>query len=126
MRNLGVFPDSQLSLKPHFKYLTKSAFYHLLNIARLHPFLSRPDAERVVHALIMSRLGFCNPLFGGLPAKSLKILQYIQISAARVLTHTSSRPHITPVLQQLLWLPDKSRIDSKTLILTIKAVGLHL
>lgn len=60
-------------------------------------------------------------LFGGLPANSLKILQYVQ-SSARVLTHTSSRTHITTVLQQLHWLPVKSRIDFKTLILTYKAV----
>ncbi len=36
--------------------------------------------------------------------------------------HTSARHHITPVLQQLHWLPVQSRIEFKTLILTYKAV----
>ncbi len=50
------------------------------------------------------------------------LLKYIQNSAARVLTHTSARHHITPVLQQLHWLPVQSRIEFKTQILTYKAV----
>ncbi len=106
----------------HFKNITKVAFFHLRNIARIRPFLSRPDAERLIHAFITSRLDYCNSLFGGLPANSVKRLQYIQNSAARVLTHTSARHHITPVLQQLHWLPVQSRIEFKTLILTYKAV----
>lgn len=122
VRNLGVIFDAQLTFNSHFNNITKVAFFHLRNIARIRPFLSRPDAEKLIHAFITSRLDYCNSLFAGLPANSIKRLQYIQNSAARVLTHTSSRHHITPVLQQLHWLPVQSRIDFKVLILTYKAV----
>ncbi len=43
-------------------------------------------------------------------------------SAARVLTYTPPRSHITPVLSQLHWLPVQSRIDFKVIFLTYKAV----
>lgn len=47
---------------------------------------------------------------------------YIQNSAARILTYTSSRQHITDVLHSLHWLPVQSRIVFKTLTLTYKAI----
>ncbi len=122
MHNLGVNFDAQLTFNSHFKNITKIVFFHLHNIARIRPFLVRPDAERLIHAFITSRLDYCNSLFGGLPASSVKRLQYIQNSAAQVLTYTSACHHITPGLQQLHWLLVQSRIDLKTLILTYKAV----
>ncbi len=121
-RNLGGIFDAQLTFNTHFKNVTKIAFYHLRNIARIRPFLSMPDAERLIHAFITSRLDYCNSLFEGLPANLIKRHQYVQNSAARVLTYTPSHSHITPVHSQLHWLPVQSRIDFKVLILTYKAV----
>ncbi len=42
------------------------------------PFLSMPDAERLIYAFITSRLYYCNSLFAGLPANLIKKLQYVQ------------------------------------------------
>ena len=43
-------------------------------------------------------------------------------AAARVLTKTSKYDHITPILEQLHWLPVKQRIQYKILLLTWKIV----
>ena len=68
------------------------------------------------------RDSYCNSLFARLPSNLIKRLQYVQNSAAHVLTYTPSRSDITPVLSQLHWLPVQSRTDFKALILTYKAV----
>ena len=54
---------------------------------------------------------------------SLGRLQLIQNSAARLLTKTKKREHITPVLAALHWLPVTFRIDFKVLLLTYKALN---
>uniref|UniRef100_A0A4W3JUK4 Tetratricopeptide repeat protein 39B n=1 Tax=Callorhinchus milii TaxID=7868 RepID=A0A4W3JUK4_CALMI len=49
-------------------------------------------------------------------------LQVIQNSAARVLSRTRLRDHITPTLARLHWLPIPQRIKFKILTLTYKAI----
>ncbi|CAM4727630.1 unnamed protein product [Leuciscus chuanchicus] len=123
IRNLGFIFDPTLTFKPQFRHITKTAFFHLRNIARLRPTLSTSAAETLIHAFITSRLDYCNSLLYGLPSSVLQKLQYVQNSAARLLTHTRSRDHITPVLQQLHWLPVQQRIHYKVLLITYKALN---
>ena len=42
--------------------------------------------------------------------------------AARILTLTPSSNHITPILQELHWLPIEQRIEYKILLVTFKAM----
>ena len=49
-------------------------------------------------------------------------LQMIQNSAARLVTGTHRRDHITPVLFKLHWLPVRYRIEFKLLVLVYQAV----
>ena len=55
--------------------------------------------------------------------KSIRQLQLIQNSAARVLTKINKLDHITPVLKSLHWLPVCQRIDFKILLLVYKALN---
>jgi len=50
-------------------------------------------------------------------------LQKIQNNAARIITRTKRREHISPVLRSLHWLPILSRIDHKIMSLTFKAIN---
>ena len=52
----------------------------------------------------------------------LSRLQLVQNAAARLLTRTGRRSHITPVLASLHRLPVKLRIDFKILFITYKAL----
>ena len=87
-----------------YKYLTKSA------------------AEQLIHALISSRLDFCNSLFCNLPQKEMIRMQRLQNRAASLLTYTKKTMHITPVLHSLHWLPVHKRITFKTLLLVYRTL----
>ncbi len=108
--------ETDLSFSSHVKAVTKSAYYHLKNIARIRCFVSSQDLEKLVHAFITSRVDYCNGL---LPKKSIRQLQLIQNAAARILTRTRKSEHITPVLRSLHWLPVTFRIDFKVLLLLL-------
>uniref|UniRef100_A0AAR2KJT6 Reverse transcriptase domain-containing protein n=1 Tax=Pygocentrus nattereri TaxID=42514 RepID=A0AAR2KJT6_PYGNA len=123
VKNLGVMIDADLSFDTHISNITRTAFLHLRNIAKLRNSLSLQDAEKLVHAFITSRLDYCNALLSGRHSKSLNKLQLVQNAAARVLTRTRKFDHISPVLSALHWLPVKFRIDYKILLLTYKALN---
>ncbi len=68
-------------------------------------------------------MDYHNSLLSCCTKKSLKTLQLIQNAPARVLTGTRKRDRISPVLASLHWLPVKSRIEFKVLLLTYKALN---
>ncbi len=51
VKNLGVVLDSNLSFENHISHVTKTAFFHLRNIAKLRKMLSVSDPEKLVHDL---------------------------------------------------------------------------
>ncbi|XP_029998146.1 uncharacterized protein LOC115424892, partial [Sphaeramia orbicularis] len=123
VRNLGVQFDPDLSFKPHMNQACRTAFFHLRNIDKIRNILSKNDAEKLVHAFVTSRLDYCNSLLVACPKSSLKSFQLVQNAAARLLTGTNRRDHITPVLQALHWLPIQFRIRFKILLLTYKTIN---
>ena len=59
----------------------------------------------------------------GIPKSAVSILQSVQNSAARIVTKTAPREHITPVLKELHWLPVDRRIEYKILLYAYKALN---
>ncbi len=123
VKNLGVILDSNLSFENHNSHVTKTAFFHLRNIAKLRNMLTVSDAEKLVHAFMTSRLDYCNALLGGCPASSINKLQIEQNPAARVLTRSRKYDNFTPILQSLHWLPINFCISYKILLLAYKALN---
>ena len=122
VKNLGVTLDPDLSFEEHIKYVSRVAYFHLRNIAKIRNFLSKTDAEKLIHAFVTSRLDYCNALLSGYPDKLINKLQLVLHTAARILTRTKKFEHITPVLASLHWLPVRVRADFKVLLLTYKSI----
>uniref|UniRef100_A0A674EPU4 Ubiquitin carboxyl-terminal hydrolase n=1 Tax=Salmo trutta TaxID=8032 RepID=A0A674EPU4_SALTR len=54
---------SEPNFESNLRNVTKIAFFsHLRNIAKVRPFLSQSDTERLIRAFITSRLDYCNAL----------------------------------------------------------------
>ncbi len=84
-------------------------------------------AEKLINTFVFSPIVYCGidniALLAGVSKATLSKLQLVQNSAARILTRTSAREHITPVLEKSHWLPVSFRIDFKILMLIYKALN---
>ena len=121
-RNLGVVMDSDASMEAHITSICKSSYAHIYTLQKVKKHLDRQSMELLVHAFITARLDYCNALLLGLPDKLIAKMQRIQNVAARILTGTGRREHITPVLKSLHWLPVEQRIKFKVLVVIYKAI----
>ena len=92
-------------------------------IGRIRNLLTFDSTAQLIHALITSRLDFCNSILYNLPNKQIERLQRIQNQAARMLKRISRRNHITPVLRELHLLRIHDIIIFKILLLTDKTVN---
>uniref|UniRef100_A0A8C5LNM3 Reverse transcriptase domain-containing protein n=1 Tax=Leptobrachium leishanense TaxID=445787 RepID=A0A8C5LNM3_9ANUR len=122
VRCLGVTLDSALSFIPHIKSLSSSCRYQLRNISRIRPFLTTVTTKQLIHALVISRLDYCNNLLSGLPLSHLSPLQSILNASARLIHLTRRSFSAAPLCESLHWLPIHCRIKFKILILTYKTL----
>ena len=120
-RNLGVIFDSTMSLSLHVTAVCKQAYNQIRNIRKIRKYLTVDATKTLVHALVMSKLDYANALLIGLPKVLIKKLQRVQNTAARLITGTKYREHISPVLQCLHWLPVAKRIEYKLLLYVFKS-----
>jgi hypothetical protein len=119
---LGVTLDAEMTMTSYVNQITRSAYYHLRNIHIIRHFLDEVSCTAAVRALVISRLDYANSLLAGISDISLRKLQVVQNNAARMITGTPRRNHITPVLHKLHWLPVKQRVSYKLLLLTFNAL----
>jgi len=93
---------------------TKTCFFHLRRLRSLRLQLVRDVMARLVSALVLSRLDYCNAVLTGLPASTLTL----------ELSWTSD--HVSPALRDLHWLPIKQSIEFKLCLLVHKSlIGIH-
>jgi hypothetical protein len=92
-RNLGVIFDKCPSFRPHISSVVRSASLGLRNIGRIRKYLT-VDTARTYY---LKTWFFSNSLLVNLPSATIRPLQRVQNSAARLVTGTRKSEHITPV-----------------------------
>ena len=107
VRNLGITLDSTLSLHQHVMNVCRVAYFELRRINSIRNFLSVDAVGTLVCSLVLSRLDCCSSLLVGLPRCLVERLQGVQNAAARSILRTPRLEHISPLLQNLHWLPVK-------------------
>ena len=90
-----------------------SSFLDFRCIASIRPYLSQSTAARLVAAMVISCLDYCNSVFIGLPADQIARLQRVQNNAARLVLEKRRRDRVTPLLKELHWLPVKFHCQYK-------------
>ena len=122
IRNLGVMFDQDFTFEKHILNICKTCFYHIRDLRRIRPHLSKSLVVSVANALVTSRLDYCNSLLLAVSSKYKNCLQRAQNCLARVVTKSSHFARATPLLRSLHWLPIKSRIEFKVNLLTYKSL----
>lgn len=120
--SLGVTLDCSLTFTAHISNICQKSHFHIRALRHIRKCLTDDDAKTVASALVGARLDYCNSLFFGISKCNINKLQLIQNTLARVVTGVNRRHHITPILQQLHWLPIQSRIHYKIAIITFKTL----
>ena len=115
--------DCHMTMSNQISTICRSFRYQLRNIGFIRKYLSKQATEKLVHALISSRLDFGNALLYNLHQTQLSKLQKLQNAAARIISLSRKRSHITPTLKSLHWLQVTDRIVFKILLLVFHTVN---
>lgn len=123
VRNLGVMFDSEMSMTAHINTVTSACFYQLRQLRTVRRSLSLDAAKMLTHALVSSRLDYCNSLLFGASAQNIRKLQAVLNAAARLVVGLRRNDHITPALRdELHWLPVPQRVEYKIALLVYKCL----
>jgi hypothetical protein len=122
-RVLGFEVDESMNMKKQVNAVTKSCFYELNKMYKVWKCVTEEATKTMVHTLVTSRLDYCKALLFGLPDCLLNKLWCVQKSSARLITMTRKYDHISPVMEDLHWLPIWQRIDYKVLLLAFESLN---
>jgi len=113
VRDLGVYLDTELTMKHHVNRVTSNCFFQLRRLRHIRRDAGPDVTKRLVSAFVLSRLGYRNSALAGQPQATLRLLQRAQNAAARLVTNTRSCDHIPPAMKELHRLPINQRIQYK-------------
>jgi len=91
--------------------------FHLRRLRKLSRILDIDDRKRLVCALVLTHVDYCNSALAGLYDTALAPLRRVLHAAARFVLGLQSRDHVTAALQTLHWLPVRQRITYKLCVL---------
>ena len=111
VHNLGVITDRHLDFKKQVSSIVSVCTFHLHHINQMSRYLPTMTKERVINAIITSRLDYCNSLLYGTTVNNIARLQRMHNSAARLILRHSRSDSAMPLLCILHWLPVARRID---------------
>lgn len=117
VKNLGVVIDERLSFDDQARSCIKSCYFHLRRLKQIRRYVEPDVIHSLVHAFVTSHLDYCNGLFAGCNAYTVRRLQRVQNTAARLVLDVPHSSPSQPLLRELHWLPIESRIKFKLCVL---------
>ena len=120
VRDLGVYLDSNMSVKSHVTRLVRTCFAILRQIRSIRRSLRRSTLS--ISSFIVSKLDYCNVALAELPSCDLIRLQSVVNAAARLTVGAQRHDHITPLLADLHWLWMPQRVQHKLCALVFQCI----
>ena len=125
MHNLGVHSDHHLDMNSQTSHVISACSYHLRNINHISRYPPTTTNERIINALITSRIDYGNCRLYNTSANNISCLQRMHNAAAKLILCRPRTDRATPLLHKLHWLPVARRIQYKILLLSYKITHRH-
>ena len=109
-KNIGVYVDKNLILNSHVNFIASHCYTVLTDIGRIKKNLQKARIENLVHAVIASRLDYCNSLPMNIIKVNLSKFQKLQNSAARLVLGKRRKESGSDALRALHWLNVDARM----------------
>ena len=98
VRDLGIYLDSDVSMRTHVKKTVSACFSALRRIRSIRQSVPRSVLASLVAALVLTRLDYGNATLSSLPTSLLNRLQSVLNAAARLVFSARKFDHVTPLL----------------------------
>jgi len=112
-----VVLDGQLSISQQVTAVCHSCFYQLCQLKPVKSSLTREALHSLIQAFVHCRLDYCNSALAGVAKVYRQKLQSVQNMAARMVSGVRQSEHISPVPEDLHWLPVSQRVVFKTALM---------
>jgi hypothetical protein len=114
VRDLGIFVDSNLSLRTHVQRTVSRYFAAIRQLQSIRRYVPVSVFQSLVVSLVLSYYG--NSVLVDPPACMLRRLQSVQNAAARLIFRLRRSDHITDALLSFHWLRVPVRITFKVAV----------
>ena len=123
VKNVGVWIDENLNFSKQVNTIVSHGFKILKDIKRTKKYLLKDHLERITHAMVSSRLDYCNSILYGTSSANIKKLQRFQNSTAKMILGKKRSDSSTLALRELHWLKVEARIVFKIMLIVWKSVN---
>lgn len=123
VKNLGFILDGCLKMDKQVNSIVSHCYKKLGDVARNRHLLSDEDTVLLMHAIVSSRIDYCNILYYGVNKCIIQKLQMLQNAAARLISKRRKCQSVRDVLKSLHWQRVEERIVFKLLVLTFKILN---
>ena len=100
---LGVVLDSDLRWEAHVSQIVRRCYATLSGLAKFANKLPRSIKQLIVEALVFPHILYCITVWGGCTKLQMHRVQKVMNHAARIVTCSRRRDHVTPLLDMLDW-----------------------
>ena len=120
---MGIYLDSDASMKTHVSQTVSSCFAVLRQIRSIRRSVTQQVVQTLVASLVLTCLDYGNATLASLPTTQLDSLQSVMNAAARLVVCSARKfEHITPLLRNFHWLRVPQRIEFKLAVLAFRCL----
>ena len=123
VHNLGVYFNSELSMKAHVSKTALVCFFQFRRLCQIRRLLGRDVTSNLVTALVFLHLNYSNALLAGLPHTTLAPLQRVINATVYLVDGLWPWDHVKVAAMALHWLPVEAQIQYKLCLLVHLAMA---